>query len=310
VARSITFDREGNVWSAGPTLAEAMLNRTPASAFAASGTAEPDRELDLAGVGCIPAIGRLAFDPSRNLWVTSPCLNQVVFVAYEDLSRSGDVAVSVTLDVPDPAGLAFDATGNLWVSSGTRVVRFDRTTLGASRTEPDASVSLKRADGADLAASALAFDADGDLWAIDFGGNAVYEIPASALVGAGASEVTVTIVLAIEVTALLEDLAFDEDGGLWITYSAGKVARLAPLQARHEHDARRADDPRAHRRERRPRRGRRPRLLPRAGRPAVVPRAVSPRLRSATPQRCSRGSDSSLRTVEASGRRPDLTPGG
>ncbi len=68
----VAFDKDGNLWAMGATLADATLLRYPAGSLASSGAKEPDREIWLPN-GCVPLVAGMAFDPEGNLWVTSPC---------------------------------------------------------------------------------------------------------------------------------------------------------------------------------------------------------------------------------------------
>ena len=58
----------------------------------------------------------------------------------------------------------------------------------------------------------------------------IAELPASILTATGTMTVTPPVQLETDVTALPEGLAFDEQGGLWLAYSAGRFARFAAGQ--------------------------------------------------------------------------------
>jgi streptogramin lyase len=143
----------------------------------------------------------------------------------------------------DPQGIAFDAMGNLWVTDSTAgtIARYDAERLTASTAEPADLAITPRATATPGAAQRvptyLAFDATGDLWAIDFAGNAVYELTPSQLAGAGAGDAVPAVQIAIDVLADLESMAFDEGGGLWLTFAQGQVARLAAAQLHQSTDA-------------------------------------------------------------------------
>jgi streptogramin lyase len=74
----------------------------------------------------------------------------------------------------------------------------------------------------------LTFDADGNLWITDFGGNFVAELAAEDLDGDGEATVVAESSIVLSVSALLNRPAFDDEGGLWISHSAGRVVRIAP----------------------------------------------------------------------------------
>ncbi|WP_297854799.1 hypothetical protein [Meiothermus sp.] len=63
-----------------------------------------------------------------------------------------------------------------------------------------------------------------------FGDNVLYRLTSSDQSGSGTKTLTPAIQVSVSVGALLEGMAFDEGGGMWITYSAGKFARLSSSQ--------------------------------------------------------------------------------
>ena len=128
--------------------------------------------------------------------------------------------------------VAFDADGNLWTTNDNAIVRFDASQLTASTDAAPSATIIARdaADTMDLAASALAFDADGDLWAVDFGGNLAFELLQEELGGGGAQTLVSNVSIAIAVAALLDRPAFDDGGGLWLGLGGAGIGRLAPAQ--------------------------------------------------------------------------------
>ena len=58
----------------------------------------------------------------------------------------------------------------------------------------------------------------------------IAKIAAADLLGSGNKTVSPQVAITIGVLALLEGIAFDEGGGLWVAYSQGKFARLSPVQ--------------------------------------------------------------------------------
>jgi streptogramin lyase len=82
--------------------------------------------------------------------------------------------------------------------------------------------------------SGLAFDASGNLWVAYFAANVIARLTPTevALVGdkTGASALTPSIQLLTPAAGNLEEIAFDESGGLWFTFATGQVARFAPAQ--------------------------------------------------------------------------------
>lgn len=99
----------------------------------------------------------------------------------------------------------------------------------SARLRSPSAVSTARA-GSFFGPSWIAFDENGDLWSNDFGANAVFRIPASDLAGTGDATISPPVSITIGVTGLLESMAFDESGGLWMAGSQGKLIRLAQDQ--------------------------------------------------------------------------------
>jgi sugar lactone lactonase YvrE len=231
LGKDVAFDRDGNLWAGGATLAEPQLVRLPAASLGSSGEREFDRGINLP-IECIPAIRAIAFDRNGNLFV-SACGGEVLKVAASELGESGDVSAAAVLSgLEDTQDLAFDADGNLWTTAAGKIVRFDAARLGASTSAaPDRSLTARDAeDSRDLAGTGLAFDEDGDLWGFDFASNFIFELAASDLDGTGEDSVVAEVSIAVGVDVLLNRGAFDDGGGLWISYGGGRLARLSPAE--------------------------------------------------------------------------------
>jgi sugar lactone lactonase YvrE len=232
----VAFDRDGNLWTFGATTADPGLMRIPAAELGVSGEKRADRQINLAGIGCIPAMTGIAFDPDGNLWLASGCSDAVFRLPTTVLATSGDVTPDVILsNVEGPRGLAFDQSGNLWVTqSATRhLYRFDAARLSASTdTGPDRSILVTRdaLDTAGFAVSWLAFDANGALWGNDFGSNQFFPVAPNDLMGTGEATVIAPVTITVSVTGLIDGMAFDESGGLWFGLHQGELARLSPAQ--------------------------------------------------------------------------------
>ncbi len=234
---STAFDKEGNLWALGNTTVDPLVGRFPSSAFSMPAAPSPDRRIEVPGVNCFPRAAAIAFDRTGNLFVGSGCKREVYKLPASSLEGSGSVTPTLTLTgFMGISGLAFDKDGNLWVSDSStdELLRFDAAALeGAAATATrrvKARKSDQAADPSALQPDALAFDKDGNLWSYDFGLNLVFAVPASELTGTGPRTATPLVRISLSVSAVLEGLAFDEGGGLWLPYSAGKLARLAPAQ--------------------------------------------------------------------------------
>ncbi len=234
--RSIAFDRDGNLWAFGATVGDPTLVRFPASAFATGGAKTPDRSVNVPSVACIPSGSELAFDKAGDLWVSFACDHSVQRLTPAMLAASGDAAPDVKLTgLSAPTGLAFDTNGNLFIGDhdASRIYRFDAGQLGASSSAPAATLDARtQADpnGAEIEPDMLAFDTTGALWVTDFGANTISKLAKSDVSATGTSTAVAGVVVTIGVGALIESMAFDEGGGLWLTYSQGKIARLDPSQ--------------------------------------------------------------------------------
>jgi sugar lactone lactonase YvrE len=226
--RDVTFDQDGNLWSFGGT--DSTLQRFPAGSMGTSGAKTADRTIDLK-IACVPPTTGLAFDKNGNLWVSSSCSKKVFRVTSAQLGASGDAVPAVYVTTPkSAAGIAFDKSGNLWVSDpdDAHLLRFDASSLSASTSTPSLTMSIKTSNSGEYKPSWLAFDATGNLWGNDFGGNVIFKLTPADQAGTAAKDVTPGVAITLSVGALLEGMAFDEGGGLWTAFSAGKFARIAP----------------------------------------------------------------------------------
>jgi sugar lactone lactonase YvrE len=238
--RDLTFDKDGNLWTLGPTTADPTVVRFGVATLGGSGDKTPDRQLGIEGLSCQPGATGLAFDPSGNLYVSSACEGRVYKLSAASLgAASGEVVTPalVLAGLGAPQGLAFDASGNLYVADpySGEVLRFDASALSGSAA-PDAPSARLRAF--DLVGESqigyspawLAFDASGHLWADDFEGNVIFQYPADELAGSGTASFEPSVRITLGILALLEGLAFDDEGGLWVALSQGRFGRLAPTQ--------------------------------------------------------------------------------
>lgn len=236
--RDLAFDREGNAWSFGATNSDATLNRYPAAVFGTSGPKTPDIKLNVSGLGCAPPARGLAFDAAGNLWVSVPCKGVVDEFSPASLAASGTVTPARSLSIADSAGLAFDVNQNLFVAQPTdgRIWRYDAATLEAANENTRPAAELGAISAETLSAtlrfspSWIAFDTHGDLWANDPAAHLFYRTPANALTGSGVMDAPPATELTVDAAAVLGSFAFDEQGGIWTAFTAGKLARLGPEQ--------------------------------------------------------------------------------
>lgn len=237
VGRAVAFDRDGNLWTFGATLAEAQVLRLPVASLGETGEVAPDVEFNVPEVECIVAMRSMAFDMSGNLWL-SVCGDEIHRIPAEELEVSGDKASDALFNaVTDNQGIAFDADGNLWSATAMGLVRFDAARLGEVDADPPDLTLAVTAAGTPTTpfeASHLAFDTNGNLWGVDFGANAIFQIAAADLGGTGEVEVEAAVSFVVGVSALVNTPAFDDGGGLWIglanTAEGGTFGRFSPEQ--------------------------------------------------------------------------------
>jgi streptogramin lyase len=231
IGKSIAFDRDGNLWTLGPTLDFPHVLRFPAAQLGTSGAREPDVSFNVPEVECLPAMRSLALDGEGNLWL-SACGDLVLRIAASELTgvdgeKEADVLIA---GLTENDGLAFDRAGNLWVAGGPSIARYDAARLGDITSDPADLLLTVSDDIAGLKASNLTFDKAGNLWGTDFAANHVFQIASADLEGTGEQDVLANVSIEIGVTALLNQPAFDDGNGLWLGLNAGFIGRFSPEQ--------------------------------------------------------------------------------
>lgn len=227
--RHVVFDRDGNLWSNGGTTVDPHVVRSSAASLASTGKATPDRKINIKGLEYCSGDVALAFDKTGALWFGASCTKSLYKLAPDQLAASGDYTPALTITVGSGiVGLAFDKTGNLWVGTGDSVVRYDASSLASSSATKSLELKAETQNpgGSPLHPGWLAFDASGNLWSNDFGGNIIFQFPAAELSGSASKTIVPPALPTLQVGALIQGMAFDEGGGLWITYSQGKFVRL------------------------------------------------------------------------------------
>jgi sugar lactone lactonase YvrE len=91
-----------------------------------------------------------------------------------------------------------------------------------ARTPSPAVVNLEGPAG-------IAFDGAHGRW-VSWNGDVLVRFTADDRGGTGEEFLAPALQVTTTVSSLAKGLAFDEGGGLWIAYSAGKIARLSPSQ--------------------------------------------------------------------------------
>jgi sugar lactone lactonase YvrE len=231
--RGVAFDKVGNLWAADPS---GTLKRFPASGLGQSGERVPDAIISSPSIGGgIPGPISLAFDGAGNLWVGVGAAKKVIRFTPDQLDQSGSPTPGVELtglDTPD--ALAFDSAGNLWVASGgNRVRKVSVARLGTSTSGADLSIAATDVGMPTTILSGptgLAFDGAGNLWVSYSGPNAIAKLAAGDLSGTGEKQVAPAVQLSLTVTALLDELVFDEEGALWTPVRNRELGRISPAQ--------------------------------------------------------------------------------
>ncbi len=173
----------------------------------------------------------VAFDAEGDLWVTDNGNNRLLEIAADDLRESGSPTPSVIIDSDGasliaPIGLLWDTDGGLWVATMNGVEHYASSNLDdPGPTTPDCVLT---SPGFDIPAG-LIWDDRGDLWMTDaaFGlGDAVMVFTPDQLAAAGAQ--TPSLELQSASFALVEGLAFDDAGDLWVSSNDGlAVSRVS-----------------------------------------------------------------------------------
>jgi sugar lactone lactonase YvrE len=225
VGASLAFDRQGNLWTLGPTVADSHLLRYRAKALDGdSPSAKPDISIELMDVDCYPAVNDLVFDAAGGLWL-SVCGDQLCKLEAESLLTSGGKSCDQVL--PGPVGgnrVAFDQHGDLHIAAGASLERIPRQTVAnPAYDEPHTSLTISTPSGDALEPHALAFDRDGNLWAIDTSSGILFEVAVDDL---GKNGNVVAQALAQFGRTTSAALAFDNLGWLWLGLEDGQLARL------------------------------------------------------------------------------------
>jgi sugar lactone lactonase YvrE len=237
--RDLSFDADGNLWALGATTADATVVRFSAASLAHTGNAMPDRGITITGLSCVPGATGLALAANGDVWVSSACAASVYRLSAAQVANSGSVTPALTIgNLGAPQGVAFDGAGNLWIADpmAQALARYDAATLGAA-TPPAAAALVVQALATDtpgdmtlLNPGWIAFDSGGKLWSNDFGGNIVFPISVAQQTGTGSTLAAPAVRITVGVGAIIEGMAVDESGGLWMAYNAGSIAQLGAAQ--------------------------------------------------------------------------------
>jgi sugar lactone lactonase YvrE len=184
----------------------------------------------------------LAFDPSGNLWLASNAPTGATdrrilkFSASRLRATDPNPTPDVIIRGPSnwyPAALAFDRAGNLWAADfmTDRLVKFSPSQLLSDGAPAPSTIISNVAPSNPLSHPIdLAFDADGNLWSSNLGGEQSSELvmytATQALAGGSPNP---AIRIARPTLRNSRGLAFDGSGGLWMAIP-GALARFSRSQ--------------------------------------------------------------------------------
>jgi hypothetical protein len=232
VTDSITYTARvgtGALWVANSQGSHGFVDYTAAQ-LSASGSPTPTLSSSTAAPGGSDVV---AFDAHGNLWAIASGGAQLV--EYSAASLTGSPVATITINDVNGVqmnGMAFDANGNLWLANYEPC---DIDELSASQLA-SASGSVTKTpvmilNGCEATTvtgpSAVAFDANGNLWVADIDSSDVYMYAASVLTGTGA--VTAEPTFQTRPGISVQYIAFDGGGNLWISGS-NQVVRLSASQ--------------------------------------------------------------------------------
>jgi hypothetical protein len=235
----LIFDKDGNIWTHGPTAADPTIVRFDADDLAESGAVEPVFGIDVPGIACRPAVRAMVFDGDGFLWLGT--CDQRVLLFAEDDSEEYDVETEIS-GFSAIQSIAFDADGHLWVADDGVLERYDADPVEAPDALPEwtlaHTLSVRDATNAQaLAASRLAFDPAGNLWATDPDRSTVFKLSAADLTGGGVEEVIAEVSIVPAEASQLGGLAFDRSEGLWLALGGGRFGKLGANQLGTSTDA-------------------------------------------------------------------------
>ena len=217
------FDASGDLWVTNPGGTVDMF--TP-SQLVSSGSPTPAVVLTLSstnGTG-------LAFDASGDLWVFGNPSNNINEYTPSQIAVSGSPTPVVTIHSSGAVdGGAFDASGDLWISHfvGDTLTEFTPAQLATSST-PTPAVTISSSGAAALSGPwGVAFDASGDLWVGNYGGDNLNEFHPAQLAASGSPTPAETI--SSSGLSGTSGLSFDASGNLWVA-AGSDVVEFTPSQ--------------------------------------------------------------------------------
>lgn len=248
---NMAFGPGGDLWVLDDNHIEVYANQD----LGATGAVTPAIVLSGSSIddGSVPGPADLAFDRNDSLWLVHLAGDRVMRFDAAEIAATGEPTPAITVSGPSLAGpqsIALDTQGNLWVSGDSMaIVKYDAARLATDVTDAaDLEVhglTPEPVVGPLGGAAALAFDGAGNLWAAHFAANVIARYTPRELEDAAdpdpeegePGDVTPVVQVRVPVDILLDDIAIDEEGAIWLTGAAGQIDRLSPLQLRAAGDA-------------------------------------------------------------------------
>jgi large repetitive protein len=217
------------------------------STIAGNGTLGHSGDGSAATLATLNAPTGITFDPSGNLYIAeysghyirkvnnAGTISTIAGTGTASSTGDGSAATSATLN--QPTGLAFDASGNLYIAElgGNRIRKIN--TSGTISTIAGTGTASSTGDGGAATSATinqptdLAFDASGNLYISESGGNRIRKINTSGIIstiaGTGAASSTGDGSAATSATLNTPaGLVFDASGNLYIAENAGQRVRM------------------------------------------------------------------------------------
>lgn len=222
----IAFDTSGTLWVASAD--DSRLIAFSAAALAASGFAAASRVVTPIDES-LSTPAAIAFDEAHRLWVANAETGTLVRFDAAQLGAGGALKPAHVIRGPTrPSALAFDASGSLWVANirTSNIARYSAAQLNDTGFVTPA-VALRPLGNAFLNASALAFDAAGNLWVAYVGSSTIVAFGPEQQSVSGTLAPRIVLTPAVGSFGLPVGLAFDGDGSLWVVSAEGTLHRFA-----------------------------------------------------------------------------------
>ncbi len=189
----------------------------------------------LATAGLATPSGAAVAAVTPTIWVVNQDSSTLV---SQPLSATGNAHPAVAISangssLSDPFGTeAFDVSGNLWIANldSDTLVEYTPSQL-ASSGDPIPAVTISSAGSSLEAPGSVAFDASGDLWALNESGSTLVEYTPGQLASSGDPTPAVTISTNGSSIHDPYGFAFDSSGDLWVSnLSSSTIVEFTPSQ--------------------------------------------------------------------------------